>query len=91
MRDISAAFKQWLREKEKFPAPAEIRKLSENYKTIRLRSLGGFIPKVWTQIIRDLDTNEILSEISNTANRIAPHQLSGMFPGRHVRMAYRQD
>lgn len=90
MRDISSAFQQWLREKEKFPTPAEIKKLAENYRTLRLQRLGANIPKSWTQVIRSKATGEVLAEFAVPRDQLAPIDLDARF-GSDWQQAFRRD
>ena len=87
MGDITPAFKQWLKEKEIFPTPAGILKLTENYRAIRLRTIGAKIPKHWSQIIRDKDTDEIIQE-RPYSEALSGVELASLYPGRNIRTAY---
>lgn len=90
MVDIANAFKQWNREKEAFPTPAEIRKLTEHHRTIRLQRLGANIPKSWTQVIRSKVTGEIIAEFSLPAQQLYPVDLDARF-GTDWRQSFRQE
>lgn len=90
MVDISRAFKEWMKTKDAFPTPAQILKLSEGYKTIRLQSIGARIPKRWTQCIIDIETDKIIAEYDHPKDSLSPIAITQKH-GYSVRAAMRRD
>lgn len=90
MVDIELAFKEWKKTKEAFPTPAEIVKLTQNFRTIRMQSIGAHIPKAWTQVIRNRDTDEVLAEFPHPRESLSQAEIATKYGG-NVRVSMRQD
>lgn len=88
IEDINLAFKDWVKKHDAFPTPSDIRKLAENFRTLRLQRIGSYIPKVWVQQIRDEKTDEILAEFQHPKESLSNVEIDERWPSQRVRQVY---
>jgi hypothetical protein len=90
---VTDAFQEWLRSRREFPSPSDIRSLALEAKKIaasRVNSAAQYTGIVWTQVIRDRDTDSILTEYPQGHHK-CDFDLSKIFLGKRIRVSMRRE
>lgn len=90
---ITDGFQSWLRSKSAFPTPADIRELAIEARNIafsRKNSSIRYNGIVWTQIIRDRLTDEIIVEYHQGQHK-SDVELTKILGSRRYRMSFRRE
>lgn len=90
---ITSAFKEWMASSRNFPTPADIRKIAIQHKDFeksRVNSSARYTGIVWTQVIRDRETDAILCEYPQGQHK-CDFDLSKIFPGKRIHVSMRRE